>query len=508
MRERMRAQRPGGDDLPPPPRRPAERLKERRVPSWVTPAILGTVAVLAAAGAFLLDRDPSSAAVGAPEPVTPVLSARRVPEVLAAPVANRRLQADLQGWMTNSPGTSCLEVQAGSDVLFAQNTDAQLTGASTQKLLTATAALLELGPDARLDTVASAAAPPVNGEIAGDLYVVGNGDPILTTPDYAKQLYRDRQPSLATDPAVLADQIKAAGVTHVKGSIVGDGSRYDTERYNAAWPPRYRDQPGIIGHLGALMINDGFTEFPQTFSPNSRVASSDPALHAAEKLTALLRERGVQVDGAPKSGQAPQRATLTTVATLQSATVEQIVGEMLVESDNDTAEMLLKELGQRESGIGSYAAGAAAVTKILNEAGVPLGNATIVDGSGLSTQNRMSCQLLMTLITRPETGPMLVEHAAVAGETGTLAELFKGTPAAGRIHAKTGTLNTVVALTGRADPTRGGSLMFSYIANLPEPQQFGSGKDDELRTGLADILVGYPRGIDVDALLPAPLAGG
>lgn len=511
LRERMRAQRVSGDDLPPMPTRPPEPRKERRVPGWVLPAILGGIAALAALGAFRLDADPSSTAVGAPEPVTPVLSARRVPEVLAAPVANARLKSDLSSWLANSPANSCLAVQSGSEVLFAQNVDAELTGASTQKLVTATAALIELGPDARLDTVAYAAAPPsADGVIAGDLYIVGQGDPLLTTGEYAKVLYRDRPPSLANNPAQLAEKIKAAGITKIEGNIVGDGSRYDTERYHPAWPTRFRDQPGtIVGQLGALMVDDGYESFGlDAFAPSTRVASGDPAAHAAGELTAMLRGLQVTVNGGPASGRVPQDVTLTTVATLPSPTVEQIVGEMLVESDNDTAELLLKELGVQESGTGTYAAGAAAITKILNEGGVAVGDGHVVDGSGLSTQNVMSCQLLMSLLTRPETGPMLIEHSSVAGETGTLAELFKDTPVAGRLHAKTGTLNTVAALAGRADPTRGSGLLFAYIANVPEPQQISKDRANDLRRGLAEILVGYPSGVDVDALLPTPLPAG
>jgi D-alanyl-D-alanine carboxypeptidase len=114
----------------------------------------------------------------------------------------------------------------------------------------------------------------------------------------------------------------------------------------------------------------------------------------------------------------------------------------------------------------------------------------------------------MSLLTRPGTGPTLVEHSSVAGETGTLAELFRGTPVAGRLHAKTGTLNTVTALAGRADPTRGSGLLFAYIANVPEPARISAGRADDLRRGLADILVRYPSGVDVDALLPAPLPAG
>ncbi|HEY8546245.1 MAG TPA: D-alanyl-D-alanine carboxypeptidase/D-alanyl-D-alanine-endopeptidase, partial [Acidimicrobiales bacterium] len=462
--------------------------------------ILGVVGVLAAVAAFLLQRSPSAAALDDGTPTTPVLSARRVPELIAAPVANARLQTDLSNWIAQSPATSCLTVQAGGETLFSRNASEPYAGASTQKLVTATAALLSMGPDARLDTVASTATPPVDGVIQGDLYIVGAGDPTITTAAYAAQLYRDRQPILVNDPNRLVEQIKAAGVTRIAGSVVGDGSRYDTQRFHPAWPARYHGQ-NVVGQLGALMIDDGFESYPPDFQgPGARVPAEDAAAHAALKITTLLREAGVVVDGAPRSGSSPTDTTLTTIATLQSPPLIDIVREMLVESDNDTAELLMKEIGRRESGQGTWAAGVEAANRLLGEAGVDMAGVEIVDGSGLSTDNRVTCNLLMSLITRPETGPLLVEHSSVAGENGTLLEDFDGTELDGRMHAKTGTLNTVTALAGRVDPLQGGSLMFSYIANAPSI----SGEDaDRWHRSLAEILVAYPRGVDIEALLPA-----
>lgn len=501
LRERMRAQRlnaPG--DLPPPPGRPAPPQPERRLPGWVVPVLLGTVAVVTATAAFLLNRSDTATDVAAPTPVTPVLSARRVPELVAAPVANRRLQADLSAFMTGSPADSCLVVQSGGEALFAQNPTVPLAPASNQKLVTGTAALLSMGPDATLDTVASTTAAPAGGVVEGDVYVVGGGDPVLTTGPFAQQLYKDRPPSLVNDPAKLADAIKAAGITRITGSIVGDGSRYDTQRFHPTWPERYQPQ-NVVGQLGALMIDDGYEGFPPQYEgEQARTPAPDAAAHAALKLTTLLRERGVAVDGAPRSGTAPAGATLTTVATLPSAPLVDIVGEMLTESDDDTAELLMKEIGKRESGTGTWDAGVAATGQLLNEAGIDMTGVEVVDGSGLSYDNRTTCQFLTSLLTRPDTGPQLVEHSSVAGETGTLLADFEGTPVDGRMHAKTGTLNTVTALAGRVDPLQGGSLVFSYIANAPS---ISASSATEWRTGLAEILVAYPRGVDLAALQPA-----
>jgi D-alanyl-D-alanine carboxypeptidase/D-alanyl-D-alanine-endopeptidase (penicillin-binding protein 4) len=237
-------------------------------------------------------------------------------------------------------------------------------------------------------------------------------------------------------------------------------------------------------------------------------AAVDPAGNAAAVVTDLLRLRGVDVVGAPRTGAAPEG--MTDIATFGSPTVREIVAEMLTDSDDDTAEMALKELGRRRGDAGTWEAGSAAVTSVLQEAGVALDGVSVVDGSGLSSDNRLTCQLLVDLLTLPETGPTVVEGLAVAGETGTLQDRWDGTPVAGRLLGKTGTLNQVTALTGRVSPLQGGALTFSYVATVPEGQYLGAA-DVALQDQLGQILVDYPRGVDVAALVPAaatPTGGG
>jgi serine-type D-Ala-D-Ala carboxypeptidase/endopeptidase (penicillin-binding protein 4) len=218
-------------------------------------------------------------------------------------------------------------------------------------------------------------------------------------------------------------------------------------------------------------------------------------------VTDLLRQRGVTVAGPPRAAQAPEG--LAEVATFESPTVREIVAEMLADSDDQTAEMAIKELGYREGEAGTWEAGVAAVGQLLQEAGVPLDGVRLVEGSGLSTDNRLSCQLLVDLLTLPEVGPVLVEGLAVAGETGTLADRWNGTPVEGRLVGKTGTLNTVTALSGRVSPLQGGALTFAYVANVPEGQVLGA-DDVALQDTLGTILVDYPRGVDPATLVPAP----
>lgn len=479
------------------PRHAARRDRgSGRLPGWLVPVALGVVAAAALVGAFLLDDHPSAAAVGDEQAsATPVLSARRAPEVLAAPVADRRLNAELQQWVAQSPANTCLVVESGDRTLFAHNPTMPLAGASNQKLVTATALLLTLGPDARLQTTVQASAAPAAGVIAGDLYVVGGGDPLFASPAYQQTLSNQFEPRLLVDPAQLADAIVAAGVTRIEGSVVGDGNRYDGERYHPTWPTRFHGTE--VGPVGALTVNDGLVNYDGT---GPAASSDDPAQGAAATLTQLLQQRGVVVAGPARAGDAPDG--LVDVTSFDSPPVREIVAEMLSDSDDITAEMLFKEVGHQQSGTGSWEAAAAAATQLLQEAGLTLDGVQVVDGSGLSLDNRLSCQLLTDVLTHPEVGPVVVEGLAVAGESGTLARRFDGTPVEGRLRGKTGTLNQVTSLSGLVTPLQGGSLTFAYVANVSEPA-FIDSATLALQEGLANILLNYPRDVDLSVLLPA-----
>jgi D-alanyl-D-alanine carboxypeptidase/D-alanyl-D-alanine-endopeptidase (penicillin-binding protein 4) len=480
---------------------PAQKDGERRGGGWVLPAVLALVALGAGTAALVLDDDPAAEAVGVDRVVTtPVLSARRVPETIAAPVADRRLAADLQAWLASSPADTCLVVEIEGREPFAHNPSEPVTGASTQKLLTATGLLLALGPDATIRTEAVAAAAPEGGVVAGDLFVVGGGPADLGTLDWP-MLSPGTRPRVVHDIDGLVTAIADAGVTRIEGSVVGDGSRYDDQRYSPTLAPRLIDQDQV-GPIGGLMVNDGFAGFSTARSNASTVPADDPAADAARVLTERLEARGIAVGGAPRAGVAPEGAAV--VASLDSPPLAQIVAEMLTTSDNETAEAALKEIGVAASGEGSWAAGAAGLADLLAEAGVPVDGVRVADGSGLSIENRFTCRTLVDVLGLPETGPVVRDGLAVAGETGTLAERWRGTDVAGRMRAKTGTLRNVTALAGEVEPLAGGSpVWFAYVANVADP---GMVSPEEVGLdGLADILVRYPREVDLAALTPQPV---
>jgi len=435
--------------------------------------------------------------LGGPRPTTPVLSARRVPSVVAAPVADRRLRGDLAAWAGSAHQPSCAVVlDARGQVVLDHHGDEPMVPASTLKLLTATAALEALGADHTYRTVV-VGPPPEGGVVRGDLTLVGGGDPVLVTEDYAAR--SPRQPQVHTSMEALADALVSAGVTRVEGSIVGDESRYDQQRYLPVWPARYIDQ-NQTGPLSALSVNDGFAEYPTPQVHRDLRPAPDPAAHAAGVLTLLLAARGVEVVGPPRSGAAP--AGEPELAAVESPPLAEIVRQLLQESDNTTAELLVKELGA-QAGDPTTAGGLRRLVEVLGAAGLDLTGAAITDGSGLSTENRVPCRLVLQALVDPETGPLLRERLAVAGESGTLWRSFLDTSLVGHLRGKTGRLNAVASLAGTVVDDDG-ELAFAYLANDPD------GLIDvqavvSTQATLAQILLSWPQTPDVTVLGPEPV---
>jgi D-alanyl-D-alanine carboxypeptidase/D-alanyl-D-alanine-endopeptidase (penicillin-binding protein 4) len=119
------------------------------------------------------------------------------------------------------------------------------------------------------------------------------------------------------------------------------------------------------------------------------------------------------------------------------------------------------------------------------------------DGSGLDRSNRTTCRALTALLDRQESRAGLSASLPVAARSGTLLTRFAGTPAAGKLMAKTGSLEGVVALSGYATDARNESLAFTVLVN--------DGRDDAARLLVDRVgvtLVGYPLAPTPDELGP------
>lgn len=463
---------------------------------WWLPAILALLSVSAGAVAAV-DPGVVAPAVPAVPPKSPVLSPRRVPAVLTQAIADARLRTALDRVLADptlgaARQRSCLVVTVDGRRVYEARPDERLIPASNLKLLTGLAALEKLGADTRLATEVRTARPPTGGVVDGDLWLVGGGDPLLATADYAASF--QNQPQLFTPLEALADRIKEAGVTTVTGAVRGDESRYDRQRYLPTWKPVYITD-AESGPQSALVVNDGFNQYRPR-----RVAAAAPATWAAQVLVGLLQARGVTVAGGAGEGTAP--AGGSTVARIESPTMREVVAQMLRESDNLTAELLVKELGRRFAGEGSTEAGLRVVREAVAAAGLPADHLAADDGSGLDRSGRASCSLLVQAITRDGPTGALTAGLPVAAQDGTLAKRFTGHPAAGRLRAKTGSLNSVTGLTGWVNPPPeqpdGPRLAFALLANEFGRDAVGFG----LQESVARALARYPDAPPTNDLAP------
>lgn len=441
--------------------------------------------------------DPAPTGPGALVATTGVLSPRRAPGVLAGEIGRARLAAALDAALeddrfADAEHESCLVVEESDEPIYSRHADRPVIPASTLKLVTGVAALRRLGGAHRFVTEVRAAAPPVAGAV-DDLWIVGGGDPLLATADYAGQL--PNQPQAHTALEDLADRVRRAGVTQVRGRVRGDTSRYDATAFLPSWKEGYLVD-GEVGPVAALVVNDNFV----SWRPKP-VATSDPAGHGAAALSALLVARGVAVGGPGIAGAAPGRTVK--IAEIESPPLTAIVRQMLTESDNVTAEMLVKALGAEFGKGGSWTAGLQVVRDTLEEAGYDVADLAQRDGSGLERDNRLTCRLLLALLDDVEEGAALAAALPLSGESGTLRLRLSEPDVKGRVRAKTGALDHVSGLVGYVE-SGGGTLEFALVANgLPRSLQTGR----ELADAVARALVAYPAVPDRAALEPLSRGG-
>lgn len=364
--------------------------------------------------------------------VTAVVS---LPVVATAQPSSLRsdLAQSLRGqWL--APGRTAayaIDLQTGR-VLFAHNASTPFVPASNAKLPVAFAALSRLGPSFRFHTEVLATGMRAGQIWRGDLVLRGHGDPTLA----------------AADLEALAASVRAEGINRVTGWIGADESFFDARRGAPGW------KRGWVGlespPLSALAV-DRANGWP----------AMAPALLAAKAFRRALQRQGISVANGIRSVRADESALL--IATDMSVPLARIVRDMDRDSDNYTAELLLKALGASTGGVGTTAAGAHVVVQELRAAGVDTRGLRLADGSGLSSLDRLTATALVEVIEAalrdPSVRSPFLASLAIAGRNGTLRDRM---PALRwKVRGKTGTTNLACALSGVVDD----QIAFSVIQN-------------------------------------------
>jgi serine-type D-Ala-D-Ala carboxypeptidase/endopeptidase (penicillin-binding protein 4) len=352
-------------------------------------------------------------------------------------------------------GALAFDLQTG-ETLFTEHDGLPLAPASNEKLAIAYAALVTLGESFQIETDVLGRGVQDGTTWRGNLLLVGHGDPTLSSA------------GLLT----LARQVRALGIRRVTGGVFGDESYFDARRTGAGWKSWF--YVNECPPLSALTVDRG-RYYGRT--------SGQPALAAALLFRNALRKVGVSVGGA---GLGKGRDSDAVLASVQSPPLFQIIAWMGRVSDNFTAEMLLKQIGAESGDVGTSSDGAAIVRSTLADAGVPLAGARFVDGSGLSSLDRLTAKALAGILRAawadPDVRPYFTAALPVAGISGTLHDRMRTPPARGNVQAKTGTTSLASALSGYVKKR----YVFSVLQNGSPVSSFWARKaQDRFATLLA-----------------------
>lgn len=393
--------------------------------------------------------------------------------------------------------------------------------ASTQKVLTALAALLQLGPDFRFNTTFESDASIADGVLRGDLVARFDGDPTLKRQHLRnmvaalrKQGIREIRGDVLVDTSVFASHDKAPGwpwndITQCfsapPAAAIVDRNCFSVSLYSAPKPndiafirvasyypvhmfsqvrtlakgspdAQYCELDVVPGELNRFTLTGCLTQradpLPLAF------AIQDGAAYAGAILKDELQEAGIQIDGTLKRRTQPSLAG-TVLAQTQSLPLHDLLKIMLKKSDNMIADTVFRTIGHERFGVpGTWRAGADAVRQVLRQkAGVDLGNSMVVDGSGLSRHNLLAPATMMQAlqyIAQHDNELDFISMLPLAGYDGTLR--YRGglheAGVDGKVSAKTGALQGVYNLAGFITTASGQKMAFvQYLSGYAVPPE-------------------------------------
>jgi len=420
----------------------------------------------------------------------------------------------------------CVFAHDSNTIVASYNPELALVPASTMKILTTAAAMGILGNFHKFTTSLeySGSINAQTGVLEGNIYIKGGGDPTLGNPRLDRHYTK-----LLSD---WVAEIRALGIKAIRGSIIADADIYDDQLTPPTWiwgdmgnyfgagasglsinenqfiatfnPGKAVGDPVVLEttepDMSAYTIVNYITTGSSGIGDKSwfaaapfggeismygelplgkanfkvRGAIPDPALTTARLLYDSLREAGIAVRGEATTtrklrlSNGFRKEERKEIRTYNSKPLGQIAFQTNRFSLNIYAEALLRAIGLKQTGSGSYDKGTAALLAYFLERGVDMKGCKIFDGSGLSRFNTLTalqlCKIL-SAISEEIYYTVFYESLPVAGRSGTLSSLGKGTFAEGRIIAKSGFMTGVRAYAGYAKTRSGREVSFAIIVN-------------------------------------------
>ncbi len=376
------------------------------------------------------------------------------------------------------------------------NSGRPMNPASLMKLVTTHAALETLGPAYTWKTEARSEAEIADGVLAGDLWLVGSGDPKLTLEQFW----------------LLLRQLRAQGIRSIRGDLVLDRSAFEIQvedpgafdaqpmrPYNVSPDPlllgfkslRLTLRPDAAAKLVRVtaepapanldLVNlvrlgagngcgdwrEGLRADVSRHGENFRLAltgSYSPACgerhwnvavmphadHVLGVFRQLWEELGGRFDGGVRNGIVP--AAARTLASIESPTLAEIVRDINKFSNNVMARQLFLTLGAETGARPARREDADAfLRRWLDARGLAFPEMVVDNGSGLSRRERLSADSLGRLLQAAWKSPLMPEFVAslpLAAADGTMKKRLNGNGSARRMHIKTGTLEGVKTIAG------------------------------------------------------------
>lgn len=383
---------------------------------------------------------------------TPTAAGRSVPAKTTGPSALRTCTISAAASASGLGAFEGYVMNAKTgQVLFSRNGDKAAQTGSVMKTLTTATALAVVGGGHRIPTT-------VTREAGGAIALVGHGDATLSAG--GATVYPGA-PTLGQ----LAQQVKAKlGSTPVTTIVTDDTYWNDGDAWDPTWPVSERTI-GYQPNVTALMVDGDRANPGAATSPRS----TDPVGRAGSLFRTALANAGV---AGAANAQIVKRATTSsdTIASVSSQPVSTLIGQMIPNSDNTLAEMLARVSSKESGSDGSAASLTSVYRKALASYGVDPAGIVITDGSGESAANAVSPAFVAHLMVQVAAGAKglgtLANALPVSGQSGTLASRFTGANAVarGKVHAKTGWIDSANTLGGYIDAADGSRLTFAFYA--------------------------------------------